>query len=349
MAATLREVAERAGVSVRTVSNVVNDYPHVAPKTRAIVQRALDELGYQPNPLARSLRQGRSGLVGLVIPELDVPYFAELSRAVLHEARALGLTVVVDQTDGELAREREVIVRGQGSAMYDAVIASPVSLTSTDLKARRSTAPLILIGERIAGGGVDHVMVDNVAAAHDATAHLISSGRRRIAAIGESWNRPATTAHLRTEGYRAALTAAGLPVDPELIVATRYLHRADGVQALDRLMSLAQPPDAIFCYNDLLALGVLHAAAHRGVRVPDDLAVVGFDDIEDGRYSRPTLTTISPDRRQIARLAVEMLQRRLDGDTAPAAELRANYQLIVRESSGAAQSAAPRQRPTGGR
>lgn len=334
VAATLREVAQRAGVSVRTVSNVVNDYRHVAPQTRSRVRQVLDDLGYQPNPLARSLRQGRSGLIGLVLPELDVPYFAELARLMLQEARSLGFKVVVDQTEGDLSREREVLVKGLGSTLYDAVIASPVALTADDLANRKPGTPLVLIGERVTESGYDHVMVDNVAAAGDATKHLISNGRRRIAAIGESWNAPATTAHLRTKGYRQALADAGLPFDPSLVLATRFLHRTEGMQAMDRLLALDPRPDGVFCYNDLLALGALHAARRNGIRVPEDIAIVGFDDIEDGRYGNPSLTTISPDKAEIARLAMEMLRGRLDGDQSPPRDVRARYQLIARESTG---------------
>jgi DNA-binding LacI/PurR family transcriptional regulator len=334
MGVTLREVAVRAGVSVRTVSNVVNGFAQVAPETRSRVQQVLDEMGYRPNAAARTLRQGRSGLIALVLPELDVPYFAELTRAVIQQAAAAGYTVVVDQTDGDPARERDLVMRGNRAALFDGLIFSPLALGDADLRDRPSSTPVVLLGERVRRGGLDHVMIDNVGAARLATEHLIGLGRRRIAAIGDQQDETRQTARLRTQGYRGALTAAGLTVDPTLVRPTPYFHRADGAAAMAALLNLDNPPDAVFCFNDLLALGALRTILQAGLRVPQDIALVGFDDIEDGRYSTPSLTTISPDKTQIARHAVDLLLRRLDGDAAPPVELSADYALAVRESTG---------------
>ncbi|MFG1815364.1 LacI family DNA-binding transcriptional regulator [Kribbella sp. NPDC049174] len=333
MPATLREVAERAGVSVRTVSNVVNDFPQVAPETRARVQRALDELGYQPNAVARTLRRGRSGLIALVLPELDVPYFAELTRAVIEQAAAAGYTVVVDQTDADPVRERELVMRGSRAAMFDGLIFNPLALGGADLRDRPSSTPVVLLGERVVQGGLDHIMVDNVGAAELATRHLIDLSRQRIAAIGDQSDESRQTGQLRTQGYRNALRAAGLEVIPELIRPTEFFHRADGAAAMADLLALPDPPDAVFCYNDLLALGALRTILSRGLRVPEDIALVGFDDIEDGRYSTPSLTTIRPDKTQIAKHAVQLLLGRLDGDESAPAEVAADYDLVVREST----------------
>ncbi|WP_279581077.1 LacI family DNA-binding transcriptional regulator [Fodinicola feengrottensis] len=165
MAVTLREVAKLAGVSVRTVSNVVNGFHHVAPQTRARVQEVLDRVGYQPNLMARTLRSGRSGMIALVVPEIDVPYFAELTRSIIGQAEAYGYTVVVDQTDGDAAREREVVLGGARAALFDGLILSPVSITVDDLR-QRSGGPVVLLGEQIVDGGFDHIMIDNVAAAY---------------------------------------------------------------------------------------------------------------------------------------------------------------------------------------
>lgn len=336
MSATLREVAARAGVSVRTVSNVVNDFPQVAPATRARVQHALDELGYQPNAVARTLRRGRSGLIALVLPELDVPYFAELTRAVIEQAVAAGYTVVVDQTDGDPVRERELVMRGNRAAMFDGLIFNPLALGDADLRDRPSSTPVVLLGERVVQGGLDHIMIDNVGAAERATRHLIELGRQRIAAIGDQSDESRQTGRLRTQGYQSALRAAGLEVNPDLIRPTEFFHRADGAAAMADLLALPEPPDAVFCYNDLLALGALRTILSRGLRVPEDIALVGFDDIEDGRYSTPSLTTIRPDKTQIAERAVTQLLRRLGGDNSPAVELAADYDLVVRESTGTA-------------
>jgi DNA-binding LacI/PurR family transcriptional regulator len=333
-AARLREVATRAGVSIRTVSNVVNGFERVAPETRARVQKVLEELGYRPNAVARTLRNGRSGLIALVLPELDVPYFAELTRAVIEEASKHGYTVVIDQTDGDPVRERELIMLGNRAALFDGLIFSPLGLGGADLRNRTSIAPVVLLGERVVDSGLDHIMIDNVKASQVATQHLVELGRRRIAAIGDQRDESRQTARLRTDGYRAAVRAAGMREDPALIRQTAFFHRAEGAAAMEELLALPNPPDAVFCFNDLLALGAMRTILRRGLRIPDDIAVVGFDDIEDGRFSTPTLTTISPDKGQIARTAIDFLIRRLNGDKAPPAELSADFRLVVRESSG---------------
>lgn len=333
MPVTLKEVAAHAGVSIRTVSNVVNGFKHVAPDTRARVQQVLDELGYQPNAVARTLRRGRTGMIALVLPELDVPYFAELTRLVIEEAAKRNYTVVIDQTDGDPVRERDLVMRGNRSALFDGLIFSPLALGDADLRNRPASQPVVLLGERIVASDLDHIMIDNVAAAHLATSYLAGLGRRRIAAIGDQPDVTRQTAHLRTQGYRDALEAAGLAVEPALIQQTDYFHRADGAAAMRTLLELPSPPDAVFCYNDLLALGAMRVAHEHGLRVPHDLAVIGFDDIEDGRYSTPSLTTISPDKSEIAQLAVDTLLRRLDGDDSSPVELEPSFELIEREST----------------
>jgi len=338
-ATRLEDVAVRAGVSVKTVSNVVHRYAHVAPDTRTRVEAALAELDYRPNVTARNLRSGRSGIVALALPELDFPYFAELARHVVHAARECGWTVLLDQTDGDRGRE-QLALDAFGTGMIDGLIMSPLASGRTELTTGRIATPLVLLGERVFAGPADHVSIDNVAAARDAVAHLAGGGRRRIAAIGTQGHRSAGTARLRLRGYRAQLRASDLPTDDELVVPTDSYHRGDGAGAMVALLELAEPPDAVFAFNDLLALGALRVLNERGVRVPDDVAVVGIDDIEDGRYSTPSLTSIGPDKEQIARLAVGLLRERLEaapGTGAPPREVTARHTLVVRESTDRAQ------------
>jgi DNA-binding LacI/PurR family transcriptional regulator len=336
-APTLKDVALRAGVSVRTVSNVVNDYVYVARETRARVQAAIDELGYRPNLFARNLKLGRSRMLALVVPELDVPYFAELARLIIHEADEAGYTVLIDHTDGDERRERQLVTEDLRGVNFDGMIVSPLSLTAEQLEARRTSAPVVLLGERLFAAGVDHVAIDNVRAAREATAHLFSSGRRRIAAIGVQ-RESSGTAKLRTIGFREAFAAAGAEVDEELLVEVSHYHRENGAAAMTRLLELPEPPDAVFCFSDLLALGALRVVLSRGLSVPDDVAIVGFDDIEDGRYATPTLTTIAPDKPEIARAAVRQLISRIEADdqsahAAKTVHIEAPYRLIIREST----------------
>ena len=345
MGAGLRDVARLAGVSVKTVSNVVNGYAHVTEGTRERVLHAIEELNYRPNPAARSLRKGRSGLIGLAVPELGIPYFSELAGLVIDAAAEQSWTVLIDQTNGLI--ERELLVsEGIRNHLLDGLIFSPIAMGAEDLARRRDDTPMVLLGERVFDGPADHVAIDNVAAARNATGHLVSLGRRRIAAIGDQRHVPAgRTAHLRLAGYQQALAEAGLPYDEELVLPADDYHRGDGAASMARLLELPEPPDAVLCFADLLALGALRTLLAAGRRVPADVAVVGFDDIEDGRFSTPTLTTIRPDKQQIAELAVAfLLSRSTGGLSAPPREVQARHDLVVRESTAGRPAGRPARR-----
>lgn len=330
MPVNLKQVAERAGVSVRTVSNVVSGFAMVAPETRERVQRVLDELEYRPNAAARHLRGGRSGLIALVIPEITSPYFAELAGHLVAQAEARSWMLLVQQTDGDPERERR-LAGGLHGQTVDGLVMSPWALSPADLRRSPDSAPMVLLGEQDAGGLLDHVTVDSVAAARDATRHLIATGRTRIAAVGVQPHLHNGTAARRLQGYRAALTEAGLPHDRALEIPVERLHRADGARAMRGLTDV----DAVFCFSDQLALGVMHEALGRGLRIPEDVAVAGFDDIEDGRYANPSLTTVAPDKAAVARAALDLLADRLSRDayTGPARRTIIGHRLIERRST----------------
>jgi DNA-binding LacI/PurR family transcriptional regulator len=299
---------------------------------RVRVRKALAELGYAPNLVARNLRNGRTGMIALVLP-LDVPYFAELTECVIDEARAHSYAVMIDKTGGDPEREREFIMHGERSVLFDGVIFSPSGVDESDLSRRSSTSPVVLLGQRILGGPFDHVMIDNVAAAATATRHLISLGRRRIAFIGGRQESKGDIPSDRAAGYRAALREAKHPDRRRLEISAPGFRRDAGAQSMARLLDLPDPPDAVFCYNDPLALGAMRTVLERGLRVPEDVAIAGFDDSEDGRFSTPTLTTISQDKRQIARYAVGLLVSRLAGDASPPVTRHADWHLVTREST----------------
>ncbi len=336
MRVRLRDVADHAGVSVKTVSNVVNGYVHVSPGMRERVQSSIEELGYRANLSARSLRRGRSGVIALAVPALDMPYFAELTRCVVQEAEQLGYTVLVDQTDGLRVRE-EIVATGVRSHLIDGLILSPVAMGYAELSEVGSETPIVLLGEKIGGADIDHVAFDNVAAARAATEHLLAQGRSRVAAIGYQAGGEARSgvAAVRRAGYEQALAAAGLTLDPGLTRAVPAYERAAGADAMASLLDDGQgrPPDAVLCFNDQLALGALRTLAIRGLRVPDDVAVAGIDDIEDGRFCTPTLSTIAPDKAAIAREAVRLLTDRIARPTAPTREVSVGFALVPREST----------------
>ncbi|GAA4468873.1 LacI family DNA-binding transcriptional regulator [Phytohabitans houttuyneae] len=329
----LKDVAERAGVSVKTVSNVVNGYVHVRADTRARVMEAIAELDYRPNISARNLRRGRTGIIALAVPELDIPYFAELAKHVVSAAARHDWTVLIDQTNGDPEQER-LVAAGIRDHLIDGLIFSPLALAGAELDVGAKATPMVLLGERVAHGQADHVAIDNVAAARDATAHLLELGRRRIAAIGAQHTAEAATARLRLAGYREALHAAGIGYDETLIAPAPSWHRADGAEAMRALLATGARFDAVVCFNDTLALGAVRALYDAGRRVPDDVAVAGFDDIEDGRFSVPTLTTVAPDKADLARIAVDLLAARLAAtEDGPPREQSVPHRLIPREST----------------
>lgn len=333
MGVSLKDIARRAGVSVATVSNVVNGYRPVGEATRQLVLQAIDELGYSPNVTARHLRRGRSGIIALAIPELNNPYFAELAEVTIRVAGEHGYTVLIDHTEGDRDKEFE-LSQGFRAQVIDGLILSPTALDRDDVLARTNTTPMVLVGERVYDVPYDHIAIDNVTASMAAVRHLLELGRRRVAFVGSRADVHIQPAQLRLLGYRQALESAGIPFDPELVVTTERFGRGDGAAGLRQLMALPRPPDAVFAYNDLIAIGVLRAAADLRLAVPDQLAVVGFDDIEEGRYSTPTLTTISPDKESIGRIAVSSLVGRLEGTRADEPhEVQVPFTLVVREST----------------
>jgi DNA-binding LacI/PurR family transcriptional regulator len=333
MAITLHDVARASGVSIKTVSNVINDYPHVRPATRERVEAAIAELGYIPNLSARSLRRGRTNVIGLALPELSLAYFAELADSVMRAADDRGLTVLIEQTGGDPQRERDVL-RSSRRQLTDGLLFSPLGMAMADEPALAVDYPLVLLGERIFTSRVDHVTMQNVAAARAATTHLIESGRRRIVALGAHENGDVGSAALRMRGYREALEAAGIAYDERLVSYSGPWRRANGNAAMCRVLESGVDFDAVFALNDSLGLGAIRALQVQGLSIPGDVAVIGFDDVDESRYSVPSLSSIDPGRDEIARTAVEVLKGRIEGSLlAPPTLHEAGFSVTSREST----------------
>ncbi|MDR1392881.1 MAG: LacI family transcriptional regulator [Bifidobacteriaceae bacterium] len=337
MAATLRDVATYAGVSIRTVSNVMAGYKHVSETMRARVQDAITELGYRPNPVARRLRTGKTGLLAFVVPEIDVPYFSKLARDVIQAATQTGFHVMTDQTGHDRSRQRELLRGADRMMLFDGVLFCPLA-TAEDLQGAGCTQPLVLLGEHTFDGRFDHVAIDNVQAANDATSHLIAQGRRRLAAIGAQPGEDFATPLQRTEGFTKALIAAGLDLSRTQVCPAAHYSREDGYRTTAALISGPNPPDGIFCYSDLLAMGAIRAVFDAGLNVPEDIAIIGVDNIEEGQFARPSLSTISLDTRFIAEKAVAAIAARIEDPSRPAQQILAPHALIARESTGKAET-----------
>ncbi|WP_218004747.1 LacI family DNA-binding transcriptional regulator [Microtetraspora niveoalba] len=335
--ARIQDVAQRAGVSWKTVSNVLHERANVRPETRARVLAAIEELNYRPSVAGRQLRMGRANLLALAVPAIGNPYFSELAHVMIERAARSGYTVLIDETHGRGEREG-VVAEGFRVRVIDGIVFSPLEMTGPQIAARRDDTPIVLIGEHVTceESGLDHVAIDNVASAEEATRHLLETGRRRIAFLGHQSGRPRGTGDLRLRGYERALAAAGAPVDPELVLAADAFSREEGAARVAELLARPRVPafDALVCANDLLAIGAMRALRGAGVDVPGDVAVLGWDGTPEGAFSHPALTTVAPDKEELARVAVEALLRRIEGDASPPAAYVVPHRLVVRESTG---------------
>lgn len=333
-AVTMHDVGAAAGVTARTVSNVLSGKINVRPETRDSVLKAVQDLGYQMNVSARGLRTGLTGMITLAIPDLGIDYFGELAQAVMVEAERHGWTVIIQQTGAR--RDTELnILSGASRQLSDGLLFQPHALGPGDERVLLGDRPLVLLGDRIFDGPVDHVTMANTEAAAAATQYLIDKRRTRIAAIGAN---PAggsvSAAALRFDGYARALQDNGIELDPRLVGIATEWHQADGAMAMSQLLDSRTDIDAVFCFNDTLAFGALHELATRGVQVPKEIAVVGFDNVKAAAYSFPGLTTIDPGARQVAKTAVDLLARRIiEGPTEHPREVVASYSLIARRSA----------------
>jgi DNA-binding LacI/PurR family transcriptional regulator len=341
MTVTLHDVASAAGVSIKTVSNVVRGQGSFSESTRVRVEEAVERLGYRPNLAARGLRSGRLGVIGLVVPDIRNPYFAELADAVMRASAEHDLIVVLEQSDGDRDTELELL-RGRGTRMVDGILFSVYGLSGgADGLAESVTKPVVILGEPVPGWPTDFVSMHHREGVHAATEQLISDGRQRIAVLGARPHELVGSAQLRLEGYYDALGEAGIEPSPELLVDIDLWTRARGADAVRGLLGDGVEFDAIVAFNDALALGAIRALEDRGLAIPDDVAVVGFDDIEEARYSAPSLSTVRPAVHDLARTAVRFLLDRIDSDAVsePSRGYRAACTLELRESTGPAGTA----------
>ena len=308
----LQDVADLAGVSMKTVSNVVHGYPHVSAALREKVQNAIAELGYRPSLTARRLATGRTGMIALAIPEIDQFYFAELARHVGDAANAAGYRIIVEQTLNDVEAERAVI-RDREEGLVDGIVFQPARIDTREIARLRPGTPLVLLGEAARPLSADHVMIDNTRAARDGVEMLLRSGRRRIAFLAFVRGDITESTHLRLLGYQEALLDAGIELDPALVLESDGFALEDGVAAISAAISKGVRFDAVLCRDDQFAMSALRGLALAGCRVPEDVAVLGWDDTAVARYSTPALSSVSPDKRALAETALRLLADRMAG------------------------------------
>lgn len=321
-------MAARAGVSPKTVSNVLNGTFRVTPETRAKVEEAMAALDYVPNLSARGLRNGRTGMIAVALPDLRMSYAAEMLHHLVEAAAECNLHVQIEETGASSEREAELMSRARAQ-LVDGLILNPVMLETTAVQRGIALPPVVLIGE-VDQPIVDHVWVDNVAATREITELLIKEGHRRIAIVGVG---PMATAQLRLKGYRKALAAAGSTVDHELEIRCMNWHADGAAAAFAAFLDRHSPPDAVVCMTDTLALGVIAAAHQRGLAVPDDLSVVGYDNIADAASMQPPLTTIDFDKQLFAETAIKVLTDRIADPDRPIMSVTLPHRVVRRSST----------------
>lgn len=330
--ATIKDIAHAAGVSPMTVSNVLNERPHVKETTRAKVLAAMDELDYRVNVAARNLRKGRTYTIGLAVPEVDRPYFGQLGAAVIEYGNRYGLHVVIEETGRSRETEMSALALSR-VRMYDGLILSTVGLGEADVDVLRVDFPIVILGERIFHAPVDHVAMPNVDGAHAAVAHLLDRGCTRVAAIlGEMTGEPDMST-LRYEGFLAAHRERGREPDPDLVLTLDELSPGKARDAVAGLLARPEHFDGLFCVTDYAAAGAVRALADAGISVPEQVKVIGFDDIDLSSFSVPSLSSIRPDHDAMARTAVELLVARIAGETREPVEFIAPFSVSVREST----------------
>jgi LacI family transcriptional regulator len=328
----MREVAERAGVSVTTVSHVINNSRPVNPQTRHRVEEAMQTLGYQPNVLARSLRRGVTHTIGVILPDSTNPYFAEVVRGIEDTSFDQGYSVILCNSDNDLDKERHytnVLVEKQ----VDGIIFVAAGLSSENIYALQVRGvPLVLVDRHVPEVLVDTVLTDNLLGGRLATNHLIELDHRIIGCI--SGPKGVRLSSERIDGYRQALKSAGISLDPRMIVEGDFQYQS-GYEGSKALFNQQPSPTAIFACNDLMAIGVYRFAHENNLNVPEQLSIVGFDDVRLSAYTNPPLTTVHQSKHEMGSKAAKLLMTRIaDQDLEPRQEILATN-LIIRGSTAA--------------
>lgn len=342
---TMAEVAKEAGVSIKTVSNAINGVGNVLPKTQKKVDAAVAKLGYRIDTAARYLKTRRHQTIGFAISGFDSPFYTQLLEGMIDEATARGYSVTIS-TYNQLKGGAEELIREAPYSNADGWIVYASHPLGNEGEVLEGDYPIVQCGNYTAFGKADLITLDNRGSFRETTQLLIDRGCRRIAALCAPEGITRDTYHRqdavrgaavidRLEGYIDALRGNGLPVDWSLIPDGRRWTMAGGASAVNDLLAAGEGdrPDAILCYNDSAALGALYQLQLRGVSVPGNVQVIGFDNIAESRYSSPSLTTVDPMWKDYAKLCVTRLLARINGDDSPYATIALHPRLVERDST----------------
>lgn len=326
----MKDVAKRAGVSVATVSYVINNTKNVLPETRERVIRALTELDYRPNSIAKSLRQKMTNTIGVIISDASNPFFTSMFRGIDDVFTKLGYQLIVCSSDEKPEKERKYLEL-LSQKQVDGIILAPTGGNRNYINdLLRSGLPMIFIDRYLEDVKIPAVVVDNTEASYQATQHLINMGHRRIGILVGLKDISSTKERLN--GYEAALKANGIPLDPELI-KSGYSNTLEGYKAMLELLNLPSRPTAVFGTNNLMTIGLMQALQNNHVKCPEEIAVVGFDDFEWATAFRPFLTTVAQPTYELGKTAAEMLLKSREEEI-KVTRVILHCQFMIRESCG---------------
>jgi LacI family transcriptional regulator len=303
---TIKDIAERAGVSYATVSRALNGRHDVNETTRSHILELARELGYQPNAIARSLVRRKSHIIAVIVPDVSNPFFADITMAVNEAADQAGYTTMICNTGWDPVKEQEKL-RIMVGQRVDGIILKPVTTICSE--AIEALGVPVVVFWHAAPDQLSYVEVDHAAGSRLAVNHLIDRGYRRIAYVGGYLSSPSN--QIRLETYRQTLEKRQLPVDPSLISYGPF-RQDSGYERFGALLDRPDPPDAVFCGNDFIAIGILQLARERGLKVPEQLAIIGFDDIATAALPLVSLTTVAQPRDRLGQAALQALLREIE-------------------------------------
>lgn len=330
MPTTIKDVAQKAGVSSATVSRVLSGKPHVRSVLMKRVMAAAEELGYRPSRVARSLREKRSWIIGLIISDIMNPFFTSLVRAVEDVALKRGYTVFLCNSDEDIDKENEYLAVLEDERIAGLLITPTLEQGCRCRNLSQIGIPVVAFDRRMTDMDVDTVIVDNVSGAYEAVCHLIDQGHTRIAAATATADK--TTGRERLEGFRRALQDHEIKVD-EAMIFTGIPKKETGRDIARKILQCNPGPSAIFCGNNLISMGLLGYLQEAGCRIPEDIALVSFDDMDWYTLTRPTITAVRQPVYELGKTAAEMLFERIEGSNEPSRVVVLNPTLVIRDSS----------------
>jgi LacI family transcriptional regulator len=326
---TMRDVARRVGVSPTTVSHVMNETRFVSEETRTKVYQAIRELNYQPNAIARGLRCKKTQNIGMIIPDIAYPFLAEVARGVEDASFKLNYNIILCDSNSTLERE-DICIDLLREKQVDGIVFVAAGKSSEHVKTLiEQEMPVIVVDRELPGLEVDSVLADNLQGGYQATEYLIQSGHRCIGCI--TGPPDLSISSQRVDGYQQGLEQHDIPLCDELIVIADFSYQ-QGYRAMLELLTLDRRPTAVFTCNDMMALGAICAAKDNGLRVPGDIAIIGFDDIALASFTSPRLTTVAQPKHEMGAIAVELLVERIKEKNRSATKIILPVHLVVRES-----------------